>query len=133
MGNMKKSKAGRPRIELDEKQILELTNIQCTTKEIAAVMGCSEDTLERNYAGILEAGREYGKSSLRRAQWKLAMSGNAQMLIWLGRMVLQQREEINLTSNEADVRKLLESWEVTAKKKTFSDRARENKVIAIGE
>jgi len=131
-----KSNAGRPKAELDEKQIIELAKIQCTMGEIAAVMGCSVDTLERNFAEIIESGRACGRESLRRAQWKLGMSGNCSMLIWLGRFVLQQREEININAgSETEVKKLLESWEISAKKKTTFDRARdqrEQKIVEIG-
>jgi hypothetical protein len=81
-------------------------------------MRVSVDTITRNYAEMIKEGREHGKSSLRRAQYKLALTGNAQMLIWLGRFYLGQKEEINFTSSEPDVRALLEKWEVSAKKKS---------------
>jgi hypothetical protein len=131
---MKKSKAGRPRIELDERQIKELSSLGCSMTEIACVMGVHIDTIRDNYSKAIDEGRENGKISLRRAQWKLALSGNAQMLIWLGRFVLQQREEMSFSSSEPEVRALLEHWEVSAKKKTTFDKAkdqREQKIVAI--
>jgi len=115
---MNKPGAGRPKKVLDEEQIIELASIQCTDVEIAAVMRVSVDSLKKNYTDIIKEGREHGKSSLRRAQYKLAMSGNAQMLIWLGRFYLGQKEEINFTSSEPDVRALLEKWNVSATKKS---------------
>ena len=115
---MKARPVGRPKKELDVEQIRELATIQCTDGEIAAVMRVSVDTITRNYAEMIKEGREHGKSSLRRAQYKLALAGNAQMLIWLGRFYLGQKEEINFTSSEPDVRALLEKWEVSAKKKS---------------
>jgi hypothetical protein len=115
---MKARPVGRPKKELDVEQIRELATIQCTDVEIAAVMRVSVDTITRNYAEMIKEGREHGKSSLRRAQYKLALTGNAQMLIWLGRFYLGQKEEINFTSSEPDVRALLEKWEVSAKKKS---------------
>jgi hypothetical protein len=115
---MKARPVGRPKKELDVEQIRELAMIQCTDGEIAAVMRVSVDTITRNYAEMIKEGREHGKSSLRRAQYKLALTGNAQMLIWLGRFYLGQKEEINFTSSEPDVRALLEKWEVSAKKKS---------------
>lgn len=115
---MKARPVGRPKKELDVEQIRELAMIQCTDGEIAAVMRVSVDTITRNYAEMIKEGRENGKSSLRRAQYKLALTGNAQMLIWLGRFYLGQKEEINFTSSEPDVRALLEKWEVSAKKKS---------------
>lgn len=130
-----KSGAGRPKKELDERQIRELASIGCAMTEIAVVMDCHVDTLRDNYPKAISEGRENGKISLRKAQWKSALSGNVQMLIWLGRFYLQQREEMTLTSNEPDVRRLLEQWEVTAKKKSSFDKARderEGKLVAIG-
>ena len=115
---MKARPVGRPKKELDVEQIRELATIQCTDVEIAAVMRVSVDSLKANYTDIIKEGREHGKSSLRRAQYKLALTGNAQMLIWLGRFYLGQKEEINFTSSEPDVRALLEKWEVSAKKKS---------------
>jgi hypothetical protein len=40
----------------------------------------------------LAKGREDIKMTLRRAQIKLALSGNATMLIWLGKQLLSQEE-----------------------------------------
>ena len=128
-----KGKGGRPKIELDERQIRELASMGCPLTEIASVMGVHTDTIRDNYSKSIDEGRECGKTSLRRAQWKLALSGNSQMLIWLGRFHLSQREEINFTSSEPEVRQLLEQWEVAAKKKSSFDRGRENNVIAMGK
>lgn len=101
----------RPRIKLDEKQIRELAQIQCTYSEIAAVMGVSVDTIERNFATIIKEGREAGKTSLRRAQFKKALEGNPAMLIFLGKHYLNQKDQIQLTTTEPEVRSLLKRWE----------------------
>lgn len=107
----------RPKKELDEEQIRELARIQCTNKEIAAVMKCSTDTIERNYAAIVNEEREAGKKSLRRAQWdKAVKDGNATMLIWLGKHYLGQKDELAITSEEPQVRTLLAHWENCVKK-----------------
>jgi len=98
---------GRKRLELDERQIHSLAEIQCTMIEIASVMGCSVDTLERRFADTIKSGRELGKSSLRRMQFKKAMEGNPTMLIWLGKHYLEQREEVRMSTNEPEVRRLL--------------------------
>ena len=130
-----KSGAGRPKIQLDERQIRELASIGCSMAEIACIVGVHVDTLRDNYSKSLDEGREHGKVSLRRAQWKAAIGGSVPMLIWLGRFYLGQKEEMTFTSSEPDVRRLLEQWEVTAKKKSSFDKARderEGKVVAIG-
>lgn len=104
--------AGRPKLSLNVVQIKELAHIQCTMVEIAAVMGCSVDTLENHYSEIIKIAREGGKSSLRRAQHKKAMEGNPALLIWLGKHYLDQKESVQLTgSTEPEVRRLLSRWE----------------------
>jgi len=88
----KKRGRGRPRLNLDKTQIETLARINCTHEEIAAVMGCSVDTISRNYAELINKARLNGKTSLRRAQWKKALSGNTGMLIWLGKQELGQSD-----------------------------------------
>lgn len=89
---IKKSNAGRPLLKLDEKQIIELARIHCTMIEIAAVMGCSVRTLERNYADIIKTAKESGKTSLRRYMWKACEKGNTTMMIWLSKNLLGMHE-----------------------------------------
>lgn len=82
-----------PRKKIDVEQVRKLAAIHCTNEEIASIVGCSKDTLERRCAAILKDGRAAGKMSLKRKQYELAMSGNVTMLIWLGKILLGQREE----------------------------------------
>lgn len=89
--------AGRPRKEINPKQILELAQIQCTLSEMAAVLDCSVDTLRDNYSALIEQGREAGKCSIRREQYKAAMKGNVTMLIWLGKNLLNQCDRAEVT------------------------------------
>lgn len=95
-------KNGRPRFDFSDKLALvrQLASIQCTDEEIAAGVGCSQDTLARARkrepeveAAILE-GKAKGRMSLRRAQYRKAMDGNPALLIWLGKQVLGQREKV---------------------------------------
>lgn len=83
----------RPRKKIDPEQVKQLAMIQCSNAEMAAVLGCSHDVLERRFASAIKEGREHGKSSLKRAQYKLAMNGNATMLIWLGKQHLDQKDK----------------------------------------
>ena len=103
-GEAIKNGGGRPRVNFSDKLSLvrKLASIQCTDEEIAAGLGCSQDTLARGRkrepdldAAILE-GRAKGRMSLRRAQYRKAMEGNPAMLIWLGKQVLGQRERADL-------------------------------------
>lgn len=126
---MNKPGAGRPKKVLDERQIRELAALGCSMVEIGIVMGAHADTIRDNYSAAMSEGRENGKISLRRAQMKLALDGNAQMLIWLGRFYLNQREEINFTSSEPDVRALLEKWNVSATKKSDFEIRKQDKAL----
>lgn len=47
-------------------------------------------------AAALERGRESGKASLRRLQWKAANAGNTTMLVWMGKQYLSQTDRQDL-------------------------------------
>jgi gamma-glutamylcysteine synthetase len=87
---------GRPLLELDEEQIEELAAMFCTMKEIAAVMGCNVDTLHDRFSDVIAKGRDRGKMTLRKQQWKAANNGNVVMLIWLGKQYLEQQDKTQL-------------------------------------
>lgn len=88
----------RPRIPIEEEtleQIKELAAIRCTQEEAARVLGVSLATFEnwlksRRIRDLWEQGFALGKMSLRRAQFEAAQSGNPAMLIWLGKLWLDQ-------------------------------------------
>lgn len=93
---------GRPAYELSEEQLTMLDGlceIQCTDEEIAALLDVSRDWIAKKKASDpefstrIEKGRERGKESLRRKQYKLAMKGHPTMLIWLGKQTLGQRDK----------------------------------------
>lgn len=83
----------RPRKNIDAALVEKLASIHCTTPEIAAMCDCSEDTIERRFAGILNKGRAKGRVSLRRLQWETAQKGNVGMQIWLGKQLLNQVDQ----------------------------------------
>lgn len=95
---------------LDPEKIRDLAMIQCTMNEIAACCHCSVKTLEDHFLDIIHKGYEEGRQSLRRAQYKKAMEGNPQMLIWCGKHTLKQREVIEVSQHKADVQQLLGLW-----------------------
>lgn len=96
-----KKKRGRPRLEIDASKVMEMAELGCTVTEIAAVLGCSDDTLHRNFAAEIAKGHETRNSRLRTAQIRLALKGNAIMLIWLGKQYLGQadKQELKQTSD----------------------------------
>ena len=74
-------------------EVYKLAAIGSSDREIAQWFSMKEDTLRYNFAEILQTAREDMKQSLRMAQLKLALSGNATMLIWLGKQILGQQEQ----------------------------------------
>lgn len=106
------SKMGRPLIEISQETFEELCKIQCTLSEVASVLRCSPDTIERwckriyqaTFADTYKKFAEDGKSSLRRAQMKTALDGNATMQIWLGKQILGQQDKVvvQITPEQAD-------------------------------
>jgi hypothetical protein len=106
----KKRPRGRPRIEIDWDLFESLCKIQCTLKEIAGIMKCSEDTIERaakkkygeTFAEVFDRFSSGGKASLRRLQWKAAQAGNVSMLKWLGIQYLNQSDRVD-TNHEGGI------------------------------
>lgn len=96
---MATNKGGRPKKEIDQTLFEKLCGLQCTLEEIAGIFNCSPDTIERwckrTYnEGFADTYKKYsatGKTSLRRAQFKLAEK-SAAMAIWLGKQYLGQRD-----------------------------------------
>lgn len=92
---------GRRKKVVVPKDVYELASLGCNDREIAQWFDINEETLRYNFKDIMQKGREDLKHSLRRAQIKLALSGNAVMLIWLGKNVLGQSDNpYNSDANE---------------------------------
>jgi hypothetical protein len=83
---------GRPELELDPRVVGGMAFVGATNVEIALFLGCSVDVLERRFADVLRKKRMSMRTRLRRAQLRLAMEGNATMLIWLGKQYLGQSD-----------------------------------------
>jgi hypothetical protein len=83
---------GRDKVVVCPTEVKDLAAIGCTNRDIANWFDINEDTLVYNFKSELVKGREDLKVSLRRAQLKLALSGNATMLIWLGKNLLGQSD-----------------------------------------
>lgn len=106
---------GRPRKEIDKKDFESLLHIQCTLKEITAFFdvklgGCSEDTIERwckreygeSFADVSAKKREYGKISIRRAQFDM-MEKNPTALIWASKQYLGQTDEVKVDNSNNEL------------------------------
>jgi len=92
---------GRAKTVIPEEQVLELSKLHCTSKEMAEFFSVPLSTFTDNFRDIITKGRLETKQRLRAAQLKLALNGDRTMLIWLGKNILQQSENpINTDSNQ---------------------------------
>lgn len=79
--------------EKELQQIEDLGKLGCKISEVASIMKCSPDSIEKDYREHYDAGFNDMKKSLRRKQIELAMAGNATMLVWLGKQYLDQTDK----------------------------------------
>jgi hypothetical protein len=109
----------RPPKPINQDQLKKLAAIGLSNAEVAAVLDCSPDTIERRYHNLLEWGREHRNASLRRKQFEVAMSGHPTMLIWLGKQFLGQADKQEVTGQNGgpiQVRTLSDFYADAAKK-----------------
>ena len=62
----------RPQKKIDGEQVRAMAAIGLSVKEIAAVLGCSHDTIARRFKHQLDSGWENMRASLKRAQYEAA-------------------------------------------------------------
>lgn len=101
---------GRQPINIDPVELEKLAMVYSTQADMAAYFGCTQRTIENRVADkdtryamadgaeltfseIIERGKSKGRVSLRQAQFKLALDGNATMQIWMGKQLLGQTDE----------------------------------------
>lgn len=115
------AKVGRPKTKIDYELAEKLASIMCTQEEIATMFDCDVRTLQRDdeFCRVFKKGKDKGRISLRRMQFKKAEKGSDSMLIWLGKQVLNQRDVIETNNESLDkVNQLLEKIEKEAKDDT---------------
>ena len=83
---------GRDKKIVPPKDVERLAQMGCKDSEIAEWFGVDENTLRYNFSVELLKGKLALNQSLRQAQIRLAISGNATMLIWLGKNILGQSD-----------------------------------------
>ena len=92
MSEETKKGPGRPKVHVfDYEQILRMAELQCSRKEIAHILGCSDDTVKRDAKALeyIERGYAYGKLKLRRAMFRNATANNsAPVQIFLAKNML---------------------------------------------
>lgn len=95
-----KVKGGRPEAPINWAKVDEMLQAQCSGEGIAGTLGIHPDTLYRRclkeqgltFTEYAAAKKATGKDLLRMKQFELAMEGDRAMLIFLGKVVLGQRE-----------------------------------------
>ena len=94
---------GRPKKQIDLEAVRELASEGNTQEEIARALGFArttfanrKDVTEAYYKGMAEM-----KLSLRHWQMNVAKGGNVQMLIWLGKNMLGQADNVKNEDNKA--------------------------------
>ena len=93
---------GRPKLNIDAHRVLELAHNGCTLAEIAATLGCCEDTIHKRFSVQIERGRKMCDAALRSKQVQKAIAGDTQMLIWLGKQRLGQKDKQEIETNWPD-------------------------------
>ena len=91
-----------PEIELTDKQLVAIEVLAATGashEAIAEYVDISVDTLTRRYADLLKKGKNKLLCNLRMKQFQKAMEGNVTMLVWLGKNLLGQGDNFNVTVN----------------------------------
>lgn len=77
---------------IDPATVWKMALIGCTDEEIAQWFGTTTNTLRYNFKQHMARARVSLKQRLRKKQIDVALSGNATMLIWLGKNYLDQSD-----------------------------------------
>jgi len=94
--------AGRKAIQIDLLELEKLCSLQCSDEEIAAWFSVSVRTIQNRraqpkFAEVMRRGKARGCINVRRAQMRLLEAGNATMTVWLGKIMLGQRDAVQIT------------------------------------
>lgn len=86
---------------LSESQIEALASIGCSDSEIAVLCELDEATVKRSFAPLLKKGRASLRTKLRKAQVDKALKGDTTMLIWMGKVYLNQTDKQSVDMTHA--------------------------------
>lgn len=82
-------------------EVYRLARLGCNLEEISDFFMIDRETLKYNFWDYIQKGKAETKHRLRDAQIKLALQGNAAMLIWLGKNLLGQSDNpLNRDDNQ---------------------------------
>jgi hypothetical protein len=107
-----KDKGGRPEKEIDYRMLEKLSRLQLPVEDLCNLLEISPRTYyyrmesDEVFAQKVAKGKSHAKTSLRRAQMYYAMKGNAALLIFLGKNMLNQSDSPSGGGDdELDIRK----------------------------
>ena len=100
MTKRKKRKAGRPKLDINKKELEQCLITGRTIPQISDYFRCSEVSISRKCKEYFGMGpgaakrmySEKGRTQLLFAQYKAAINGNTTMMIWLGKQLLNQTD-----------------------------------------
>jgi len=86
--------AGRPKIKIDYNLVYRMAKRFATQEDIAMICKCSISRLkyDKEFLTAFNKGKRQVFKNLRVAQYRYAMKGNPQLLIWLGKNYLNQKD-----------------------------------------
>jgi hypothetical protein len=73
--------------------VIKLARLHCNQTEIAEWFGVTESVIRRRYGDLVKQCQAETRARLRHEQIKQALNGNVTMLIFLGKVLLHQRED----------------------------------------
>lgn len=86
--------------DIDPVEVEKLASYGLRNTEIADFFGCSKDLISKSYSTNVTKGKADLKIKLRKAQIDSALSGNATLLIWLGKQYLDQSDKQEVSLNK---------------------------------
>lgn len=110
------------------KQAIEMARVGISNKQIAPVLGISEDTLERNYATEMRAARTCATAMVAGKLYQKAMEGdNTCMIFWL-KTQAQWQEVMRIEQTiEAEIK-----FKISAKPLTPEEWLEQNREDSLG-
>lgn len=90
--------AQRP-ADIDEARVEELIRDGASINEIGHLLNVDDATITRRCRKLIDKVRAERRVALRKLQWASAASGNAALLIWLGKNELGQSDQVTATIN----------------------------------
>jgi len=84
---------GRPKVEIDQDQVVKLAKLGANNTEIADFFDCSESVIRKRFNSVLKQARSHLKMRLRQAMIDNAIhKGNVVAQIWLSKNYLKMSD-----------------------------------------